>query len=190
MTLLILSVLVAVALFISILVVALKTTPKKVTMSSALLAVSEMVELEGLSLKNPTQVFDDAEYRILRSNPALTGVAKRFRKQRQELALMWLSLLLSDLQKLSRFRGFLIRSGLPAKPSEEIEIFYTFVFSVFFLNLLKSFVRVLGPFALHGTMRRARLPVERMSYASARLLNRLPSAQWQDIARGWQDCKA
>lgn len=174
-----------VVLFILVFLVALQTTPEKTQNSAALIAVFEIVKLDSLT-KTADRILDDTEYRLLRSDPALTALAKQFRKERRTLALMWVALLLSDVRKLSRFRAFLIRSGLPVRAREEIEIFYRLACSVAFLRLLKAFILIAGPFALHNLTRRARASVEGMSRASATLLSRLPTSQWQNVARNWE----
>lgn len=170
----------------SILLVAFESAPRNGMNSAALIAVSEMVKLDSLSMRNANRILDSSEYLLLRSDPALTKVARRFRSERRQLALMWLSLLLGDLRKLARFRAFLVRSGLPSNTKQEIEIFSRLACSLIFINLLKTLVFIFGPFVLHGLIQRAKVPLEGMSRATATLLNELPASQWHDVARGWE----
>lgn len=172
-------------LFFSLLLVAQKNWPTATNEAAALIAVGEILKLESLSLRISKQILDSTDYRILRANPALAEVAKRFRRERRDLALLWFCMLLDDLKTLRRFRGFLIRGGLPTQFYEEVQVAYCLCTSVIFLNFLRALVCTCGPFALHTVIRRATAPIERMSRASAMLLNRLPSSRWHEIANQW-----
>ena len=183
---LVVAVIAAFILFFSIVLVSINASPRNSAKRSALIAVDEILKLDSMSIKNVNRMFDGSEYRALKENPALAQIAGRLRKDRQQLALTWLSLLRKDLKKLFRFHSFLIRGGVPAELGEELEILYTLVWSLLFLAVLKSFVRVCGPFAFHGVTHRARLTVQALCHASAKLLSKLPSNQWQDIAQNWQ----
>lgn len=177
--------LIGLGLFISFLLIGLQGPPKIIPDPTAVSAVRQMVKLDGLAFANSQQLLDDTEYEVLRSNPDLIKVAARFRRERKELAILWTSLLLSDLKKLWRFRRFLVRRGVPGGFGEEIKVLQAFVFSVIFLNLLKLLIRTAGPFVLYRMTRRARLLVERMSYASASLLSRFPPRGWPEVERSW-----
>ncbi|HWH60154.1 MAG TPA: hypothetical protein VN682_21175, partial [Terriglobales bacterium] len=97
----------------------------------------------------------------------------------------WFCMLLDDLKKLHRFRAFLVRSGLSVRFYEEVQIAYRLCSSVIFLNFLKVLVRTCGPFAMQTVVRRATVPINSMSRASAALLSRMPSSQWPEIANRW-----
>jgi hypothetical protein len=172
-------------LFISFLWIALRGAPRAVPDSSALGAVSAMLALEGSSFPNPNRLLDDTEYQILLSNPDLRRVARQFRKERQELVLLWISGLLADLKMLWRFRQFLIRQGVAATLREEFDIFLVFAISLSLLTFMKVSTRTLGPFAFARTNRRARRGVEKMSYATAGVLGRIPATVWPEIGRNW-----
>jgi hypothetical protein len=171
-----------VALFVSFLVLAVQGTPGTAPDSSAVSAVSQMV---NLSLVDSNRLLDDTEYLLLRSNPALAEVAGQLRKERQELALLWITLLLNDLKELWRFRRFLIRSGAPTTFGEEYGILQALVISVVLLNLMKVSIRIAGPFALPRAGRRAGRLVVEMSYAAATVLHRIPAAGWPEVERSW-----
>ncbi len=153
--------------------------------SNAVLAVRQMVHLHGLSFPSAQRFWDPAEYEMLRSTAELRQVTSVFRRERQELALLWISLLLDDVQTLWRFRRFLVRNAIHAKVGEELQILQTAIGAVAFLSLLRISVHLAGPFALAGGARRARRLVERMSYASAGVLDRMPRAGWADVERDW-----
>lgn len=172
-------------LFLSLLLIAHENRPTATKDGAALVAVGEILKLESLSLRNAESILDSSDYRALRSDPALAEVAKRLRRERRDLALLWFCMLLDDLKKLHRFRGFLVRSGLSVRFYEEVQIAYRLCSSVIFLNFLKVLVRTCGPFALQNVIRRATVPINSMSRASATLLNRLPSSQWPEIANQW-----
>lgn len=182
---LILFTIVGVVLFAAFLAIGLQGTPKNLPDSSAVSAVSQMVSLEGPSLMNPRRLLDDGEYQMLLSNPELQQVAKRLRKERQELAILWISTLLSDLSVLWRFRRFLIRRGVAAGFREEFGILQSFVLSVVFLNLLKISIHAFGPFVLSRMIRDSGSFVDKMSYSAASVLGRVPQAGWPEIERNW-----
>jgi hypothetical protein len=175
-------VIVGLILFGSFMVIGFQGTPKAVPDSSAVTAVSQMV---NLTLVDSNRLLDDTEYLLLRSNPALVEVAEQLCKQRKELALLWISTLLSDLKALWRFRRFLIRSGAPTTFREEYGILQTFILSVCLLNLMKASIRIAGPFALPRAGRRAGRLVVQMSYAAASVLRRIPSTGWPEVERSW-----
>jgi hypothetical protein len=151
----------------------------------AMVALGEIVTLGGTSFVRGERLLDDADYKLLRSNPALRDVAARFRRDRQELVLLWINILLNDLRALRRFRKFLIRNGAPTKLTEEWAIFRAFVGSMVFLNFLKFSVVTLGPFAFARETRRAYDGVETMSQAAATILGRTPRTGWSDLRRAW-----
>jgi len=177
-------------LLIAFLLLGLQGPPKTDADASALAAVGQMVSLEGLSFVQGDRLMDDAEYRMLRSNPKLHQIAARFRDDRRELTLLWISVLLTDLKALWRFRRFLIQHGAPTRPAEEWVILRSLVGAVIFLYLLKLSVLTLGPFAFSRLTRRACHPVDAMSRAAANVLGRIPAAGWPDLERAWTSTAA
>ena len=153
--------------------------------SRALNALRLMVRLDGLSFAHLEFLLDDADYQLLRSESLLAGTAKRLRRDRRDLAIMWMDLLVSDLKELWRFRRFLVRRGVAAGFDEEVRIYWSFVFSILLLRLVKLFIRCFGPFALRRATRRAAWLAEVMTHAPAHLLSRLPSETWSDIEQSW-----
>ena len=148
-------------------------------------AVGQMVRLEGLAFPNAARLLDDSEYQLLGSNPYLQEVAKRFRRERQELAVAWISTLQGDLKMLLRFHRFLIRRGAPAQFQEELNILQTYVISIVMLSVMKMLIRSGGSFALARSARRAGRMVDRMSVVAANALNRIPQAGWPELERSW-----
>lgn len=153
--------------------------------ASSLTAVGHMVRLDGLSFSNARGLLDDSEYRLICSNLYLQEVAKRFRKERQELAIVWISMLQADLRTLLRFHRFLIRRGASAQLQEELQILGTYLMSIILLTMLKISLRAVGPFALPAATRHARGLVHKMSYAAAQTLGRIPPAGWPELERTW-----
>ena len=164
--------------------------PRKVAASSVTTAVGEMVRLEGLAFTHGAGLLDDAEYRLLCSNIYLQRVAESFRKDRQELAITWLSLLQGDLRTLLRFHRFLISRGAPSKFQEELEILGTYVASMVLLSVLKTSIYAVGPFALCSTSRCARGLVDRMSRTTAQTLARIPAVGWPELERSWGNSRS
>jgi hypothetical protein len=175
---------VGIALLLGFLALSFRRAPKGVP-DEALSAVSSMLTLEGSSFANPNRLLDDTEYQILLSNPDLRRVARQFRDERQRLAILWISMLLTDLKRLWRFRRFLIRQGVQANLGEEIEVLQAFVVSLIFLSVVRVLLRIWGPFVFARTTRRARSAVERMSYATAGVLGRIPPTGWPEVERSW-----
>jgi hypothetical protein len=173
-------------LFIVFLKIAVRGLPKAEPSFSAVSTVGQMVSLQGLSFKGTQQLLDSKEYRLLRSTPELSQVAKMFRKDRKALVLMWLSLLRQDVKSLWRFRRFLVRTGVPATLSEEVGIFGNAILAIMALNLLYVFVSAFGPFTFSDAIRSIRSLVERVSSASALILERLPQSGWPEVERDWQ----
>src|SRR6185295_6363274 len=128
--------------------------------ASASAALSQMVTLEATPFVRPNLLLDDEEYRLLKSNPDLIQVAERLRKDRQDLALLWIDALLKDLGSLWRFRRFVIQRGAPTHLSEEWTIFRSFIGALFFLKVLRLSIVTLGPFAFVRITRGACRPVE------------------------------
>jgi hypothetical protein len=182
---LLLFVIIGVALFAGFLVLGIRRAPRTAPDSFVVTAVGQMVRLDGLAFPNAAVLLDDSEYRLLCSNPYLQEVAKRFRRERQELAIAWISLLQGDLKTLWRFHRFLIRRGAPAHLREEFEILRTYVLSVILLSVLKLLIRTGGPFALPRAARRARRLVDSMSDAAASSLGRIPQTVWPEVERSW-----
>ena len=132
-------------------------------------------------------MLDDSEYRLLCSNLYLQEVAKRFRKERQELAIIWISTLQADLRTLLRFHRFLIQRGASSQLQEELQILGTYVASIILLSMLKTSVHAVGPFALSRTSRGARALVDKMSCTAAQTLGRIPQAGWPELERSWSN---
>lgn len=152
---------------------------------SAVSAVRHIIRPGGLSFANSKRLLDDAEYRLLLSNPGLQRVAKQLRSERQDLVLQWVSVLLCDLHSLWRFRRMLVRRGAPVRPGEELRALQTFVVCWALLIALKCSVRMAGPFAAPRLMRQAGGFVGSMSDAVASTLSRVPAAVWPEIERSW-----
>jgi hypothetical protein len=159
--------------------------PQNAPDSSAMSAVSQMVKLEGIAFAHPRLLLDDTEYQILLATPELHRIAKKLRKERQELVLLWISVLQNDLITLLRFRRFLIRRGVPVGLQEELQTLQRFVLTLVVLNTLKISIRMVGPFALPSTTRHAGRLVDRMSRGVALVLSRIPAAGWPEIERTW-----
>jgi hypothetical protein len=153
--------------------------------SSVVAAVGHMVRLEGLAFPHAACLLDDSEYRLLTSNPYLQEVAKRFRRERQDLAIAWISMLQGDMKTLWRFHRFLIRQGAPARFQEELQILQTYVLSVVLLSMFKLVIASGSSFALARSARRAERLVGRMSTVVSNGLVRIPQAGWPELERSW-----
>jgi hypothetical protein len=179
-----------VALLITFLALALQGPPRMDADASALSAVGQMVILGGTSFVQGDRLLDDAEYGVLRSNPDLHFVAARFRKDRKDLALLWVGTLLNDVKALWRFRRFLIQRGAPTSLGEEWAILRSFIGALILLNLLRLSVTTLGPFAFSRMAGHACRSVDVMSHAAATVLHRIPSNGWPDLERAWSSTPA
>ena len=172
-------------LFGTFIVLALQGSPKSLPDSSAVRAVTEIINLEGSSFSNARRLLDDTDYQLLCSNPDLRRLAERLRHERRQLALMWISLLQSDLLTLWRFRRFLIQRGVQSSVSEELGTLQALVLSLVLLNFLRISIFAVGPFALPRVTRQAGQLVESMSKGAALVLGRIPATGWAEIERSW-----
>lgn len=169
----------------SFIFLALQGSPKALPDSSAVHAVTEIINLEGSSFSNARRLLDDTDYQLLCSNPDLRRLAERLRNERRQLALTWISLLQNDLLTLWRFRRFLIQRGVQSSVSEELGTIQSLLLSLLLLNFLRISVRTVGPFALPRATRQAGQLVEAMSKGAALALGRIPAAGWAEIERSW-----
>lgn len=172
-------------LFGTFIVLALQGGPRSLPDSSAVRAVTEIINLEGSSFSNARRLLDDTDYQLLCSNPDLRRLAERLRNERRQLALTWISLLQGDLLTLWRFRRFLIQRGVQSSLSEELGTLQALVLSLVLLNFLRISVRTVGPFALPRVTRQAGQLVESMSKGAALVLARIPAAGWAEIESSW-----
>lgn len=173
------------ALFGSFIFVALQGSPRSLPDSSAVQAVTEIINLEGSSFSTAKRLLDDTDYQLLCSNPDLRRLAERLRNERRQLALTWISLLQGDLVTLWRFRRFLIQRGVPSSLSEELGTLQALVLSLVLLSFIRLSIRAVGPFALPRATRQAGQLVESMSKGAALVLGRIPAAGWAEIERSW-----
>lgn len=179
-----------VVLFLVFLKIALQGPSASAPDSSAVLAVRQMVSLDGLSFAAGLRLLDSTEFDMLGSTPELREVAATYRKERQALALVWISLLRSDVNGLWRFRRFLVRNGVSATMGEEMQILSDAVRAMLVLTFLRVVIMTFGPFAFSGAARNAHRMVEQMSEASARVLDRMPRHGWAEVERAWQKSAA
>ena len=178
------------ALFGSFIFIALQGSPKSLPDSSAVQAVTAIINLEGSSFANARRLLDDTDYQVLSSNPDLRRLAERLRNDRRQLALTWISLLQGDLINLWRFRRFLIQQGVPSSVKEELGTLQALVLSLVLLNVLRVSIRTVGPFALPRATRQAGQLVDSMSKGAALVLGRIPAAGWAEIERSWVNSAA
>jgi hypothetical protein len=172
-------------LFGSFIALALPGNPRSLPDSSAVQAVTDIINLEGSSFSNARRLLDDTDYQLLCSNPDLRRLAERLRIERRQLALTWISLLQSDLLTLWRFRRFLIQRGVQSSLGEELRTLQALLLSLVLLNFLRLSVRTIGPFALPRATRQAGQLVESMSKGAALVLGRIPATGWAEIERSW-----
>ena len=172
-------------LFGAFIFIALQGSPSSLPDSSAVQAVTQIITLEGSSFASARRLLDDTDYQALCSNPDLRRLAERFRSERKQLALMWISLLQNDLLTLWRFRRFLIQRGVPSNLKEELRTIQALVLSLVHLNLIRISILTAGPFAIPRATRQAGQLVESMSKGAALVLGRIPAASWAEIERSW-----
>jgi hypothetical protein len=177
-------------LFGSFIFIALQGSPKSLPDSSAVRAVTQIINLEGSSFANARRLLDDTDYQSLCSNPDLRRLAERLRSERKQLALMWISLLQNDLITLWQFRRFLIQRGVPSSLKEELGTLQALALSLVLLNFIKLSIRTVGPFALPRATRQAGQLVDSMSKGAAVVLGRIPAAGWAEIERSWANSAA
>jgi hypothetical protein len=153
--------------------------------SSAVRAVTEIINLEGSSFSSAKRLLDDTDYQLLCSNPDLRSLAERLRSDRRQLALTWISQLQNDLLTLWRFRRFLIQQGVSSSVGEELGTLQALLLSLMLLTFIRLSIRAAGPFALPRATRQAGQMVDSMSKGAALVLGRIPAAGWPEIERSW-----
>jgi hypothetical protein len=182
---LILFVTLGLALFGGFIFIALQGSATSLPDSSAVRAVTQIITLEASSFANARRLLDDTDYQALCSNPDLRRLAERFRSERKQLALMWISLLQNDLLTLWRFRRFLIQRGVPSTLKEELRTLQALALSLVLLNFIRLSILTAGPFAIPRATRQAGQLVDGMSRGAALVLGRIPAAGWAEIERSW-----
>ena len=179
------------ALFGSFIFIALQGGRKKgLPDSSAVRAVTQIINLEGSSFATARRLLDDTDYQTLCSNPDLRKLAEKLRSERKQLVLMWISMLQNDLITLWQFRRFLIQRGVPSSLKEELSTAQALAMSLALLVVIKVSIRTVGPFALPRATRQAGQLVESMSKGAAVVLGRIPAAGWAEIERSWANSAA
>ena len=179
------------ALFGSFIFIALQGGRKKsLPDSSAVRAVTQIINLEGSSFANARRLLDDTDYQTLCSNPDLRRLAEKLRNERKQLVLMWISTLQGDLITLWRFRRFLVHRGVPSSLKEELSTLQALTLSLALLVFIKLSIRTVGPFALPRATRQAGQMVDSMSKGAAVVLGRIPAAGWAEIERSWANSAA
>jgi len=179
------------ALFGGFIFIALQGGQKKsLPDSSAVRAVTQIINLEGSSFANARRLLDDTDYQTLCSNPDLRRLAEKLRNERKQLVLMWISTLQSDLITLWRFRRFLVHRGVPSSLKEELSTLQALTLSLALLVFIRLSIRTVGPFALPRATRQAGQLVDSMSKGAAVVLGRIPAAGWAEIERSWANSAA
>jgi hypothetical protein len=179
------------ALFGGFIFIALQGGRKKsLPDSSAVRAVTQIINLEGSSFANARRLLDDTDYQTLCSNPDLRRLAEKLRNERKQLVLMWISTLQGDLITLWRFRRFLVHRGVPSSLKEELSTLQALTLSLALLVFIKLSIRTVGPFALPRATRQAGQLVDSMSKGAAVVLGRIPAAGWAEIERSWANSAA
>ena len=147
--------------------------------------LDQIVSLAGLASTDSELIFDDSDYRMLQSNSHLQPLAREMRRDRREIALLWLKLLQDDVRTLWRFRRLLVRNGISVRLSEELHIASTAVLALTYLSVLRVVISVVGPFALPALLRQAGKLVEAGCHSCAQLLSRVPLSMRPEIERQW-----
>jgi len=179
------------ALFGGFIFIALQGGQKKsLPDSSAVRAVTQIINLEGSSFANARRLLDDTDYQTLCSNPDLRRLAEKLRNERKQLVLMWISTLQSDLITLWQFRRFLVHRGVPSSLKEELSTLQALTLSLALLVFIRVSIRTVGPFALPRATRQAGQLVDSMSKGAAVVLGRIPAAGWAEIERSWANSAA
>ena len=149
--------------------------------------LQHIVSLPGIGFDKPQLLFNDRDYRFLRSIPKLEPLADQLRRERRDMVLLWFRLLHQDVVALLRFRRFLVRNDVAIRLTEEFQVDVTAISAIFYLYLLRLFFWFAGPFVLPRVINVSRHRVEMVSRICAGILARLPAAQRTDIEGKWAE---
>lgn len=147
-----------------------------------------VLSVAGLSAASVTHLdalLGKDDYRKLRTRIELKSVSQRFRRDRTRIALLWLDELQTDLRTLWEFRRFLVRNGLQATLREEAGVASAAFAALVYLEIARSAVSILGPFALSGAMRKAGLLLQLLTRRSVTPLSRVEAARRAEIEERW-----
>jgi len=148
-----------------------------------------MLRLGSLEF-DATNLFSDADYRFLASEPQLRALARELRKDRRSIALEWLRELQRDVFSMWRFRSFLTRLGVAADTRNELSEAVRSLLLLSLLQVVRESVRLLGPYAFGKIAVAVRTSVENLKRSCAATLSGLPREQWPQIAAEWQRVQA
>ena len=157
--------------------------PKATDEAESMKGLEQILSSAGLASTSSAFLFDDADYRMLQSNPDLQPLAREMRRDRREITLLWLKLLQENVGTLWRFRRLLVRNGVSVRLSEELDIATTAVLALIYLSVLRVVVSVVGPFALPALLRQAGKLAEEGCHSCAQLLSRVPVSMRAEIER-------
>lgn len=173
------------AFLILFLLWALSGQPEGGNKTPPMAPIEQFVSLPGLAFEGADLLLNDADYRMLRSRPALRPLGQQLKRERGRIALLWLRLLQQDMMSLWRFRRLLVRNGASVRVGSEIRVAVTAFLALLLLFSLRVLVALVGPFAFFSLMSNARNRVEKSSRVCAELLAQLPPSKWPEIQRTW-----
>lgn len=130
-------------------------------------------------------LFSDTDYRNLSARPELKPLRIEIRADRRRIALLWLGRLQREVHIVWEFRRFLAANHFTVTVGEEVEIGCAACFALLYLRFAWILVFFCGPFALRGGLRRAGVPVQRLSSRAARLLAQAPAAVRTQLEQKW-----
>lgn len=148
--------------------------------------LADLIEFGALSFKNFPRLFSDFDWRLLRTEPRLSRIAKRLRVERRRLALQWLASVRSDVVSLWQLRRLLIAYGVSLGPASEVAMTCRVICVLISISALRCCVFVFGPFAFQRIASRSRKYIETYSRSCQAALGRLPKSKVADFASAWR----
>lgn len=149
-------------------------------------ALINIVALPSLEFKNPSQIFSDADYRVLVSEPRLRDIAQGLKSDRRRMALQWLRLLQIDVVSLWRLRRMLTTYGVSQGMRAELATTIQIALMIISLGALRSFVFCFGPFACARSVSTVRLHADGLFRGCGAALRHLPESCWIQFADEWR----
>src|SRR5215470_5707962 len=143
-----------------------------------------MLRLPSLEF-DATNLFSDADYHLLASEPKLRSVARELRKDRKGIALQWLAELQKDVFSMWRLRSFLTRLGVGGMPDEFSQAVRSLSL-LCLLSVVRACVRLLGPHVFSRAAVSVRNNLGQIERSCAATLGNLPRERWPQIAAEWQ----
>ncbi len=173
-------------LFVTSIYVLIRVPPREQVNSHTMEVLVRIVPLPGLEFPHASTFFQETDYDWVLRTTGKRHIAKQLERDRRRLALTWLRQVQEDVLALWRFRRYLTLCGMSATIGEELSIGVKAVQILVYLEFLRIFVALFGPFALARLVPRVRGGARGFSQSCGAVLGRIPMYKLAELASAWQ----